>query len=149
MAGISSSIISSASGRGDGAPVEGTIRVEGTDIVWPAPRFEEENEKLLIDAGEALVPVDICGPLTEDVENTGADVRPVDMPPTTCVGGTEKDALPTTWVGGTEKDALPTACVGGTEKDALPKACVGGTEKDGLSSSMGELSWKEEDGPCW
>ena len=88
--------------------MEGTICVEGTDIVWPAPRFEAENEKLLLDAGAALVPVDIRGPLTEDAENTGAEVRPVDMPPTTCVGGTENDALPTTWVGGTENDALPT-----------------------------------------
>ena len=116
--------------------MEETICVEGTDTVWPAPRLEAENEKLLLDAGAALVPVDIRGPLTEDAEKTGADVRPVDMPPTTCVGGTENDALPTTWVGGTENDALPTTC-------------VGGNEKDGSSTSMGELSWKEENGPCW
>ena len=89
--------------------MEGTICVEGTDIVWPAPRFEAENEKLLLDAGAALVPVDIRGPLTEDAENAGAEVRPVDMPPTTCVGGTENDALPTTWVGGTEKDGSSTS----------------------------------------
>ena len=68
-----------------------------------------ENEKLMLDAGAALVPVDIRGPLTEDAENTGEEVRPVDMPPTTCVGGTEKDALPTTWVGGTEKDGSSTS----------------------------------------
>ena len=116
--------------------MEGAIFDEGTDVVWPAPRFDAENEELLPDAGDALVPVDIRGPLTEDAENTGAEVGPVDMPPTACVGGTVKDAL-------------PKACVGGTEKDALPKACVGGTEKDGSSTSMGELSWKEENGPCW
>jgi hypothetical protein len=91
--------------------MEETTCVEGTDIVCPAPRLAAENEKLLLDAGDALVPVDIRGPLTEDAENTGAEgPGPVDMPPT---------------------------------------ACVGGTEKDGLSSSMGELSWKEENGPCW
>ncbi len=73
IAGISSSIISSASGKGVRAPMEGTICVEGTDIVWPAPRFEAENEKLLLDAGAALVPVDICGPLLEDAENTGVE----------------------------------------------------------------------------
>ncbi len=103
--------------------MEGTICVEGTDTVWPAPRFDAKNEELLLDAGAALVHVDIRGPLTEEAENTGADVRPVDMPPTTCVGGTEKDVLPT--------------------------ACVGGTENDGSSTSMGELPWKEENGPCW
>ena len=103
--------------------MEGAICVEGTDVVWPAPRFDAENEELLPDAGDALVPVDIRGPLTEDAENTGAEVGPVDMP--------------------------PTARVGGTEKDALPAACVGGTEKDGSSTSIGELSWKEENGPCW
>ena len=98
--------------------MEGTICVEGTDIVWPAPRFEAESEKLPMDDGAALLPVDIRGPLTEDAENTGAEVRPVDMPPTTCVGGTEKDALPTVWMGGTEKNALrPMTCVGGTEND--------------------------------
>ena len=71
--------------------------VEGTDTVWPAPRFEAENEKLLLDAGAALVPVEIRGPLTEDAENTGAEgPSPMEMPPTTCVGGTENDALPTT-----------------------------------------------------
>ena len=73
-AGISSSIISSLSGRGARAPIEGTICIEGTDIVWPAPRFDAENEELLLDAGAALVPVDIRGPLTEDAYNTGAEV---------------------------------------------------------------------------
>jgi hypothetical protein len=54
--------------------MEGTICVEGTDIVWPAPRFDAENEELLLDAGAALVPVDIRGPLTEDADNTGVEV---------------------------------------------------------------------------
>jgi hypothetical protein len=89
--------------------MEGTTCVEGTDIVWPAPRLEVENEKLLLDAGAALFPVDIRGPLTEDAENTRAEVLRVDMPPTTCVGGTEKGGLPTTCVGGTEKDGLSTS----------------------------------------
>ena len=76
--------------------MEGTICVEGTDTVWPAPRFEAENEKLLLDAGAALVPVDIRGPLTEDAEKTGVEgPDPVDMPPTACVGGTEKDGSST------------------------------------------------------
>ena len=106
VAGITSSI-SSVSGSGVRAPKEGTICVEGTDAVCPAPRLEAENEKLLPDAGAALVPVDIRGPFTEDAENTGAEVLPVDMPPTACVGGTENDALPKACVGGTENDALP------------------------------------------
>ncbi len=76
--------------------MDGTICVEGTDIVWPAPRFEAENEKLPLDAGAALVPVDIRGPLTEDAEKTGAEgAGPVEMPPTACVGGTEKDGSST------------------------------------------------------
>ncbi len=90
--------------------MEGTTCVEGTDTVWPAPRFEAENKKLMLDADAALVPVDIRGPLTEDAENSGAvGPGPVDMPPTTCVGGTENDALPTTWVGGTEKGGSSTS----------------------------------------
>ena len=93
--------------------MEGTICVEGTDVVWPVPRFDAENEKLPLDAGAALVPVDIRGPLTEDAEKTGVEgPDPVDMP--------------------------PTACVGGTENEALPTGCVGGTEKDGSSTPMGE-----------
>jgi len=69
--------------------MEGLTCVEGTDTVWPAPRFEAENEKLLLDGGAALVPVDIRGPLTEDAENTKVEgPGPVDMPPTACVGGT-------------------------------------------------------------
>ncbi len=95
--------------------MEGTTCVEGTDIVWPAPQIDAENEKLLPDAGAALVPVDIRGPSTEDAENTGAEELPVDMPPTTCVGGIENDVLPT--------------------------ACVGGTEKDGSSTSIRESVW--------
>ncbi len=51
--------------------MEETICVEGTDIVCPAPRFEAENEKLLLDAGAALVPVDIRGPVTEDAKTQG------------------------------------------------------------------------------
>ena len=95
--------------------MEGATCVEGTDIVWAARRLETENEKLLLDAGAALIPVDIRGPLTEDAENTGVEgPRPVDMPSTTCVDGTEKDVLPT--------------------------ACVRGTEKYGSSTSMGELA---------
>jgi hypothetical protein len=83
--------------------MEGTISVEGTDLVWPDPRFALENE--MLDGGVDKVPVDIGGPRTEDAEKTGADgPGPVDMPPTTWVGGTENDAPPTTWVGGTEKD---------------------------------------------
>jgi len=62
---------------------------------------------------------------TEDAENTGAEgPGPVDMSPTTCVGGTEND-------------------------DVLPTAGVGGTEKDGSFTSMGELAWKEVNGLCW
>jgi hypothetical protein len=53
--------------------MEGTTCVEGTGIVWPAPRLEVENEKPLLDAGAALVPVDMRDPLTEDAENTGAE----------------------------------------------------------------------------
>ncbi len=105
--------------------MEGTISVEGTDTVCPAPRLPAENEKLLPDAGAALVPVDIRGPFTEDAENTRAEVLPVDMPPMACVGGTDNDAV-------------PKACVGNTENDAVPKACVGGTEKDGSSTSIRE-----------
>ena len=76
--------------------MEGTTCVEGTDIVWPAPRLAAENEKLLLDAGAALTPVDIRGPLTEDAENTGAEEpSPVDMPPTACVAGNENDLPPT------------------------------------------------------
>ena len=108
--------------------MEGMICVEGTDIVWPAPRFEAENKKLLLDAGAAWVPVDIRGPLTEDAENTGAEARPVDMPATTCVGGTENNALPTT-------------CMGEIENDALPTTWVGGTENDGSSTSIREGVW--------
>jgi len=51
--------------------MEGATCVEGTDVVWPAPRFEAENEKLLLDAGATIVPVDIRGPFTEEAENTG------------------------------------------------------------------------------
>ena len=89
--------------------MEGTTCVEGTDKVWPTPRLAAENEKMLLDAGAVLYPVDIRGPLTEDAETPGAEgPSPVDMPPTTCVGGTENDSLPTTWVGGTEKDGSST-----------------------------------------
>ncbi len=95
--------------------MERTVSVEGIDTVYLAPWLEAENEKLLPDAGAALVPVDTCGPFTEDAENTGAEVLPVDMP--------------------------PAACVSGTENDALPKACVGGTEKDGSSTSIREGAW--------
>ena len=69
-----------------------------------------------MDAGAALVQVDRRGPLTEDAENIGEEgPGPVDMPPTTCVGGTENDVLPT--------------------------ACVGGIEKNGLSTSIREGVW--------
>ena len=91
-----------------------TIAVEGTDLVWPDPRFALENE--MLDGGVDKVPVDIGGPRTEDAEKTGADgPDPVDMPPTVLLAS-EGGATPT-WVGGTKNDALPPAWVGGTEKD--------------------------------
>ena len=90
------SSISSTSGRGVRVPMEGTTCVEGIDIAWLAPRFESENEKLMLNAGAAIVLVDIRGPLAEDAENTGAEgPGPMDMPPTVGVGGTEKDGSST------------------------------------------------------
>ena len=131
--------------------MDGATCTEGIDIIWPAPRLEAENDKLLLDAGEALVPVDRRGPLAEDAENTGAEVLSVDMPPTTCVGGTEDGMFPTACVGGTKDKMLPMASLGGTENEVIPTtcvgatlnvfptACVGGTEKDGSSTSRGEV----------
>ncbi len=104
--------------------MEGTISVEGTDTVCPAPWLEVENENLLSDAGAALVPVVIRGPFTEDAENTGAEVLPVDMHPTACVGGTENNALPKARVGGTEKNGSSTSIREGV---CVPWfSCVGG-----------------------
>ena len=95
--------------------MDGTNCIEGTDIVRPEPRLVAENEKLMLNAGAALVLVDIRGLLTEDAENIGAEgPGPMDM--------------------------RPTACVGGTENIVLPTACVGGTEKDSSSTSMEELA---------
>jgi hypothetical protein len=73
--------------------MEGTIDVEGTALVCPAPRLPAEK---LPDADAALTPVDIRGPFTEDAENSGAEgPGPVDMPPTASAGGTEKDGSST------------------------------------------------------
>ena len=80
--------------------MKGTMCVECNDIAWPSPRLEAENEKLLLDAGAVIVPVDIRAPLTEDAENTGVEgPSPMNMPPTACVGGTENDVFPTACMG--------------------------------------------------